>query len=64
MYQSCKEKNFPYNEQVRVLTVIPESWKLTSEIIEDKFNCTNHAVKAARLLRKMTDTPLHIDQTS
>lgn len=62
MYRSCKEKNFSYNEQVRVLTLIPESWKLTSENIQEKFLCTSHAVKAARTLRNMTDTPLHIEQ--
>ena len=63
MYRSCKEKNFSYNEQVRVLTLIPESWKLTSEMIQEKFDCTSHAVKTARSLRTMTDTPLHIEQT-
>lgn len=62
MYRSCKEQNFPYNEQVRVLTLIPESWRLTSEIIQEKFQCTSHAVKAARSLRNITDTPLHIEQ--
>ncbi|CAF4890567.1 unnamed protein product [Rotaria sp. Silwood1] len=62
MYESCKEKNFPYNEQVRVLTLIPESWNFTNETIQEEFNCTIHAVKTARKLRKITDTPLHIDQ--
>ncbi|CAF1474480.1 unnamed protein product, partial [Rotaria sordida] len=62
MYESCKEKKFSYNEQVRILTLIPESWNFTNETIQEKFNCTIHAVKTARKLRKITDTPLHIDQ--
>jgi len=62
MYQAYEEKNLPFNEQVRVLSLIPKSWNLTSEMIEEKFNCTNHAVKTARRLYKMTDIPLHIEE--
>ena len=62
MYQSYVEKILPFNEQVRVLSLIPKSWKLTSERIEEKFNCTSYAVKTARRLYKMIDIPLHIDE--
>ncbi|CAF1305788.1 unnamed protein product, partial [Didymodactylos carnosus] len=62
MYQAYEEKNLPFNEQVRVLSLIPKSWKLTSKMIEEKFNCTSYAVKTARRLYNMTDIPLHIEE--
>jgi hypothetical protein len=62
MYQLYEEKNLPFDEQVRVLTLIPQSWKFTSGMIQEKFNCSSHAVKTARRLKKITDIPLHIEE--
>ena len=62
MYHSYEEKGLPFNEQVRVLTLIPESWNLTSNDIQEKFDCSSHAVKAARALSKKTNIPLHMDE--
>ncbi|CAF1458184.1 unnamed protein product [Adineta steineri] len=64
MYHSYEERNLPFNEQVRVLTLIPKSWKLSSPFIEEKFNCSNYAVKTARQLSDITDLPLHIEKKS
>ncbi|CAF4154958.1 unnamed protein product, partial [Rotaria sordida] len=62
MYHSYEENNLPFNEQVRVLTLIPKSWNLKSSTIQKKFNCSRHAVKTARRLSKITNIPLHIDE--
>lgn len=62
MYKAYEEKNLPFNEQVRVLTLIPDSWQITSQMIEEKFNCSKHAVKTARRLKKVTEIPMHIDE--
>lgn len=62
MYQSYEEKELPFREQVRVLALIPKSWNLSSRIIQEKFQCSDYAVKLARRLNKMTDTPLHLDE--
>lgn len=60
MYHAYEENNLPFNEQVRILSLIPQTWNLTSEIIQREFNCSSHAVKTARQLNKITDVPLHI----
>ncbi|CAF1501436.1 unnamed protein product, partial [Rotaria sordida] len=62
MYQSYEEKNLPFNEKVRILTLIRDSWNLSSKVIQEKFNCSSHAVKTARKLKAITDVPLHIEQ--
>jgi hypothetical protein len=62
MYQAYEEANLSFNEQVRILALIPESWNLTSIEIQKKFNCSSYAVKTARQLKKITDLPLHIDK--
>jgi hypothetical protein len=62
MYQAYEERNLPFSEQVRVLSLIPQSWNLTSRVIQEKINCSNHAVKIARRLNKMSDIPLHIEE--
>ena len=62
MYHAYEEKGLPFNEQVRVLSLIPESWNLTSGFIEENFNCSNYAVKLARRLNKDTSTPLHVEE--
>ena len=41
MYHAYEDKGLPFNEQVRVLSLIPESWNLSSGFIEEKFNCSN-----------------------
>lgn len=64
MYNAYEQKGLPFSEQVRVLTLIPESWKMTSEMIQETFNCSHHAVKTARRLKKATETPMHIDEKS
>ena len=62
MYQAYEDKGLPFNEQVRVLSLIPESWNLSSGFIEERFNCSNYAVKLARRLNKDTSTPLHLEE--
>ena len=62
MYRSYEEKNLPFNEQVRILSLIPKSWNLKSTVIQKKFNCSQYAVKTARRLSKITNIPLHIDE--
>ncbi|CAF4613272.1 unnamed protein product [Rotaria socialis] len=62
MYKSYDENNLPFNEQVRVLTLIPKSWNLSSTNIQKEFNCSRHAVKISRRLRKNTHIPLHIEE--
>jgi hypothetical protein len=62
MYHAYEEKNLPFSEQVRVLSLISESWNLTSKLLEEKFNCSSYAIKVARRLNKISDTPLHIEE--
>jgi hypothetical protein len=62
MYHEYEKQNLPYQEQIRVLTLIPKSWKLSSPIIQQNFHCTEHAVKLARQLKKVSCTPLHIEE--
>jgi hypothetical protein len=62
MYHAYEERNLPFSEQVRVLSLIPQSWNLTSRKIEEKFNCSSYAVKIARRLNKISDIPLHIEE--
>ena len=62
MYQSYEEKGLSFNEQVRVLSLIPHSWNLTSIFTEEKFNCSSHAVKTARRLNRITNIPFHIEE--
>jgi hypothetical protein len=64
MYRAYEEKNLPFSEQVRILSLIPQSWALTSKAIQEKFQCSSHAVKTARRLKQATDTPLHIEDKS
>ncbi|CAF3235207.1 unnamed protein product [Rotaria sp. Silwood2] len=61
MYHAYEKQHLPYQEQIRVLTLIPKSWKLSSPIIQQKFHCTDHAVKLARKLGKSSCTPLHME---
>jgi hypothetical protein len=61
MYEAYEEKHLPFSEQVRVLSLIPDSWGMTSKMIEETFNCSNYSVKTARRLKKFTNTPMHID---
>ena len=62
MYHAYEDKGLPFNEQVRVLSLIPESWNLSSGFIEEKFNCSSYAVKLARRLNKETSIPLHLEE--
>ncbi|CAF3133837.1 unnamed protein product [Rotaria sp. Silwood2] len=62
MYKAYEEKNLPYDEKIRILALIPESWNLSYEDIMDHFQCTEHAIKAARALKRASSTPLHVDQ--
>ncbi len=62
MYHSYEEKNLPFSEQVHVLSLIPQSWNLSSTIIQEKFNCSSYAVKTAQRLNKITDIPLHMEE--
>lgn len=62
MYKSYDENNLPFNEQVRVLTLIPKSWNLSITNIQKEFNCSRHAVKISRRLSKNTHLPLHIEE--
>ena len=61
MYRAYDSKNLPYNEKIRLLALIPDHWGLSYEDIEERFQCTKHAIKTARALRMATDTPLHIE---
>jgi hypothetical protein len=61
MYQAYESRNLPYNEKIRLLALIPDSWGLSHEDIQTRFQCTKHAIKTARALRTVTETPLHID---
>jgi hypothetical protein len=62
MYKAYEEKGLPFNEQIRVLTLIPQSWNLSCTTIQEKFCCSNYAVKMSRQLSKITDLPLHIEE--
>lgn len=62
MFQAYEEKGLLFNEQVRVLSFIPESWNLSSQFIEEKFNCSKYAVKLARQLNRETSTPFHLEE--
>jgi hypothetical protein len=61
MYNAYEEKHFGFDERVRLLSLIPDSWGLSKEQICEKFQCSITAVKAARRLRESTDTPLHME---
>lgn len=61
MYRAYESKNLPYNEKVRLLALIPDNWNLSYETIQQRFQCTEYAIKTARALRAASDTPLHMD---
>jgi hypothetical protein len=62
MYKSYEERNFPYNEKISLLTLIPENWNLSYDDIISRFGCTQHAIKTARYLKNASSTPLHVDE--
>jgi len=62
MFHAYEKQHLHYQEQIRVLALIPKSWRLSSRIIQQKFHCTDHAVKLARKLQLSSSTPLHIEE--
>ncbi|CAF1280005.1 unnamed protein product [Rotaria sordida] len=62
MYRTYEEKNFPYNEKIRLLALIPDHWNLSYDDIINHFGCTWHAVKTARSLKIVSSTPLHVNK--
>ena len=61
MYEAYESRNLPYNEKIRLLALIPKGSDLSCEEIQNRFQCTNHAIKTARALRTASKTPLHTD---
>ena len=61
MYRAYESRNLPYNEKIRLLALIPDTWDVSYEDIQARFQCTKHAIKTARALRTATETPLHMD---
>ena len=62
MHKAYDKKNLPYNEKVGLLTLIPSSWSMSSSEIINHFQCTEHAVRVARSLKRANTSPLHIEE--
>jgi hypothetical protein len=50
LYNMYVEQNMPYDEQLRIISMVPRSWSCSA--ITNIFGCTEHAVKEAREMRK------------
>ncbi|CAF1452991.1 unnamed protein product [Rotaria sordida] len=53
MYQAFVTHRVPFREQVQLLSLLPSSWSI--EKIMFDFNCSSHAVKLAKKIRKNSD---------
>ena len=59
-YDIYIKQNFPFIEQVRLLSILPRSWKY--EKVMNIFGCTRHAVVVAHRMRDDEEYLLNKDQ--
>ena len=53
IYDKYAAQKMPFDEQVRLLSLLPRSW--TYEQIMSKFKCSHHAIKIAHKIRDDED---------
>lgn len=60
VYEIYVKQNMPFIDQVRILSLLPRSWKY--EKVMSIFGCTRHAVKAAHHMQDDEEYILDKDQ--